>query len=51
MPNKFTADISYIDAYDQWIAENYPDAVFFVDNRSGEVGVMLGFNINHESTV
>lgn len=33
------------DWQDQWIAENYPHAVFFVDD-SGEVGVMLGFDEN-----
>ena len=32
---------------DQWIAENYPHAMFFVD-KSGEVGVMLGENEDGE---
>lgn len=33
---------------DEWIAEHYPHALFFVD-KSGEIGVMLGIAENGES--
>jgi hypothetical protein len=29
---------------DQWIAENYPNSLFLVDRKSGEVWVGLGFD-------
>jgi hypothetical protein len=29
---------------DQWIEENYPNALFFVQSATGEIGVMLGLD-------
>lgn len=42
------ARIQITDWYDQWISENYPNAVYFVESTTGEVGVMLGFNEENE---
>jgi hypothetical protein len=34
---------------DQWIAENYPNAYFLVEESTGEIVVCLGENENGES--
>lgn len=33
---------------DQWIAENYPNAMFLVEQATGEVVICLGENENGE---
>jgi hypothetical protein len=36
---------------DQWISENYPNAIYYIDEKSGEILVGLGVNEDGESTV
>jgi hypothetical protein len=34
---------------DQWIAENYPNAMFLVEHRTGEIVICLGMNVDMEA--
>jgi len=44
------SDLTPTEWQDQWIAENYPDALFLID-KNGEVFVGLGVDEDGNSTV